>query len=133
MIIEKRKTKGIATSIDVHVGLRLRQKRQLRGLSQEKMAEGIGLTFQQIQKYERGLNRVSAGRLYQFAQLLEVSPLYFYEGLTLHKNPDEHDPMDTTEAHKLVRAWFAIKSEATRKAIMKMIKVSADGEVHAAE
>lgn len=76
-----RKTKGKVDEIDVHVGSRLKVRRSLLGLSQEKLAKTIGLTFQQIQKYERGLNRISAGRLYIFALILEVPVAYFYEGL----------------------------------------------------
>ena len=68
----QRKTKGTPDSVDVHVGQRLRVRRSLLGMSQEKLAEAIGLTFQQIQKYERGVNRVSAGRLFQFSKILDV-------------------------------------------------------------
>lgn len=72
---------GRANPIDAHVGARLRQRRALLGLSQDKLARSLGLTFQQIQKYERGTNRISAGRLYQLATALAVPVGYFYSGL----------------------------------------------------
>ena len=67
--------------IDVHVGLRIRLRRKELGVSQEKLAEAIGLTFQQVQKYERAANRVSASKLYEMARALETSTAYFFEGL----------------------------------------------------
>lgn len=79
MTQEKKKTKGSADFLDQHVGKRLRLRRALLGMSQEKLADRIGLTFQQIQKYERGTNRISASRLYQFSQILDVPVTYFYE------------------------------------------------------
>ena len=65
--------------IDVHVGSRIRARRVLLGLSQEKLADGLGITFQQVQKYERGTNRVSASRLYKIASLLDVTVSFFFE------------------------------------------------------
>src|SRR4051812_16255430 len=82
MATQTRKTKGTPDPVDVHVGQRLRVRRSLMGLSQEKLAESIGLTFQQIQKYERGMNRISAGRLYQFSKILDVPVTYFYDQIT---------------------------------------------------
>lgn len=70
--VEATKKKGRANSIDEHVGLQLRQRRALMGYSQEKLAEQVGITFQQIQKYENGANRVSASRLYEFSKVLDI-------------------------------------------------------------
>ena len=67
--------------VDAHVGSRIRMRRKILGVSQEKLAESLGLTFQQVQKYERGANRVSASKLYQIAKALEAPILYFFEGL----------------------------------------------------
>lgn len=67
--------------IDVHVGTRLRARRKALGMSQEQLAEGLGLTFQQVQKYERGANRVSASKMYEAAKVLGVAPGFFFEGL----------------------------------------------------
>jgi transcriptional regulator with XRE-family HTH domain len=65
--------------VDIHVGARLRQRRNLVGLSQTKLSESVGLTFQQIQKYERGTNRISSSRLYEFAKVLAVPVSYFFD------------------------------------------------------
>ena len=68
-------------SVDVHVGNRLKLRRTMVGMSQDRLGQMVGLTFQQIQKYEKGANRIGASRLYQFATLLDVPPAYFFEGL----------------------------------------------------
>src|ERR1700741_3313550 len=68
--------------IDLHVGARVRVRGKLLGMSQEKLADAMGLTFQQVQKYERGANRVSASKLFEIARFLEVAPAYFFEGLS---------------------------------------------------
>ncbi|MCK6417401.1 MAG: helix-turn-helix domain-containing protein [Alphaproteobacteria bacterium] len=140
MIIQKRKTKGSPDSVDVHVGNRLRIRRSLLGLSQEKLAEAVGLTFQQVQKYERGINRISAGRLFQFSRILDVPITYFYEqvqnigrsayaGLS-DDGPDDYiaddDVMNNKETLALVRAYYAIKDPEARKDIVKFIKSMAD-------
>ena len=67
--------------VDAHVGARIRLRRKLLGLSQQQLAEQLGLTFQQVQKYERGVNRVSASKLYETAQVLQASVTHFFEGL----------------------------------------------------
>lgn len=66
--------------VDAYVGLRLKTCRLIKGLSQEQMADCLGITFQQIQKYEKGINRISAGRLYEIARALDVKVSYFYDG-----------------------------------------------------
>jgi transcriptional regulator with XRE-family HTH domain len=70
-----------AHHVDLHVGVRFRQIRKQRGLSQQAVAEALGLTFQQVQKYERGVNRISASKLYAASQILQVDVRYFFEGL----------------------------------------------------
>ena len=74
-------TKGAADKTDKHVGRRLRLRRTSMGVYQKKMADMLGVTFQQVQKYEQGINRISAGRLWEISQILEVSVDYFYEGI----------------------------------------------------
>lgn len=91
MGLDKKKTKGSADILDRHVGKRLRVRRALLGISQEKLADAIGLTFQQIQKYERGTNRISASRLYQFSQILDVPVTYFYEHVGDVSNFEEEE------------------------------------------
>jgi len=77
--MSKPKTKT-PNPIDKHVGSRLRMRRMMLGMSQEKLGEAFGLTFQQVQKYEKGMNRISASRLQQAAQILDVSVPFFFEG-----------------------------------------------------
>lgn len=137
MVTKQKKTKGTPDAVDVHVGQRLKVRRSLLGLSQEKLAESIGLTFQQIQKYERGMNRISAGRLYQFSKILDVPVSYFYENLKkiasntstaigLSDNEQEafisNDLMDNKETLDLVRMYYSIEDEEMRKDIFKFIK-----------
>lgn len=76
-----RQPPGTSHPVDIHAGARLRDRRKLLGISQEQLADTVGLTFQQIQKYERGANRMGASRLYQFADVLEVPVTYFFEDL----------------------------------------------------
>src|SRR5258705_10497009 len=75
--------------VDRHVGLRIRMRRKELGISQERLAESIGLTFQQVQKYERAANRVSASKLWEMARALKTSIAYFFEGLG---DPGRNDP-----------------------------------------
>ncbi|GJL84667.1 MAG: hypothetical protein DHS20C02_04420 [Micavibrio sp.] len=136
-----RKTKGTPDPVDVHVGQRLRVRRSLQGMSQEKLAGQINLTFQQIQKYERGTNRISAGRLYQFSKILDVPISYFYEqfgdssaqtqaahGLsdTEQDKFGSDDLMQKKETLDLVKIYYAIKDPEKRKNIVKFIKSMAD-------
>lgn len=137
MNTKKKKTKGTPDGVDIHVGQRLKVRRKLLGLSQEKLAETIGLTFQQIQKYERGMNRISAGRLYQFSKVLEVPVNFFYENLKqnasnppanlgLSDNDQEsfaHDDfMNSDETLDLLRVYYSIEDKEKRKDIVRFIK-----------
>jgi transcriptional regulator with XRE-family HTH domain len=136
MAIIKRKTKGTPNPVDVYVGQRLRVRRSLLGLSQEKLAEAIGLTFQQVQKYERGMNRISAGRLFQFSKILDVPVAYFFEqfgGLEkqtkaygFSDNAQEEflpaDLMQSKETLELVRSYYTLEDPEMRKNILKFIK-----------
>jgi len=129
---------GVSNPVDVHVGSRLRQRRTLLGMSQEKLGDAVELTFQQVQKYERGANRMGASRLYQFSQILDVPIHYFFEGLpssmsaarkmTDHALNDqaqenlESDPMTKRETLELVRAYYSIKSPEVRKGVYEMVR-----------
>jgi transcriptional regulator with XRE-family HTH domain len=142
MATQARKTKGTPDPVDIHVGQRLRVRRSLLGLSQEKLAESIGLTFQQIQKYERGMNRISAGRLYQFSKILDVPVTYFYDQLGnaaktyssanygLADNHQEEfsagDLMQNKETLDLIRAYYTIDNPEIRKDILKFVKSMAN-------
>lgn len=79
--VEAAKNPAAAGPVDMHVGQRIRLRRNLMGLSQEKLGEALGLTFQQVQKYERGANRVSASRLYELARVMDVPVGFFFDGM----------------------------------------------------
>ena len=90
--------------IDVHVGNRVRMQRMLVGMSQEKLGEHLGLTFQQVQKYEKGSNRVSASKLYQMAQVLGVPVQFFYEDLPGSRS-EANGPGLNDRAEARARSW----------------------------
>lgn len=131
-------SKGFPNPIDVHVGNRIRLRRTLLGMSQERLAEALGLTFQQVQKYEKGANRVSSSRLFDLMNILEVPLQYFFEEMSAKvreqtpsrlmgtsKLPDlgaEKDPMARRETLELVRAYYQIPDPAIRKRLFEMTK-----------
>ncbi|MCA8929541.1 MAG: helix-turn-helix transcriptional regulator [Alphaproteobacteria bacterium] len=134
----QRKTRGKPNSVDVHVGNRVRQRRTLLGLSQERLASALDLTFQQVQKYERGANRIGAGRLYQLARALDVPVTYFFEDMddasyppsALHEGAGpsyEADPMSQRETLLLVRAYYAIPDPAVRRRMLDLMRSMAGG------
>jgi transcriptional regulator with XRE-family HTH domain len=108
---------------DVEIGRKIRALRLERGLSQSGLAEGIGLTFQQVQKYEKGANRVSAGRLQQISDLLNVPITFFYAGMGGRARKSEASPsglafLQTKGALRLIRAYAEISSRATKYALV---------------
>ena len=120
--------------MDVYVGGRVRQRRTMLGMSQEKLGEALGLTFQQVQKYERGANRIGASRLYQISEVLDVPINFFFEGISpsLTKKRGktalaeaqaeyDHDPMAKRET-ELVRSYYKIKDPKVRRRISDLIK-----------
>ena len=123
-----RKTKGRRSSSEVdfdrHVGQRIRERRIVLGLSQTNVADGLGISFQQFQKYERGFNRVSAGRLYGCAQLLGVRPEYFFEGLE-RSDSGTPDETESDEALKLARAYYRISDPTQRSHVRKLVQAIA--------
>lgn len=104
--------------VDIHVGRKLKQIRTLRRLSQTDVARKLNLSFQQIQKYEIGSNRVAASRLFELAQILDVEPSYFFEGL--HDNSNEAPTRDT--GMEIVTALAAIKDDAIKSRIVTFIE-----------
>jgi transcriptional regulator with XRE-family HTH domain len=94
--------------VDLHVGARIRMRRRMQGVSQEKLADALGLTFQQVQKYERGANRVSASKLYEIAASLRTPVAYFFEGLA---NPANNDGVDMTASAEQTVHAFLMTSE----------------------
>ena len=135
-----------ANAIDVHVGSRIRMRRTLLGMSQERLGEALGLTFQQVQKYEHGVNRVGASRLYDLSRVLDVPISFFYEdmpeglggvagggqrgsllgGFADAQAPfggsDSDDTLNRRETLELVRAYYRITDVAVRKRVFELIK-----------
>jgi transcriptional regulator with XRE-family HTH domain len=135
---------GTPNPVDVHVGGRVRLRRTLLGLSQEKLGEAVGLTFQQIQKYERGANRIGASRLFEFSRILEVPVSFFFddmpEGHTVVDGriawglaeqpqvPLEPDPLTRRETLELVRAYYRIGDPSVRRRLFELTKSLGNGE-----
>jgi transcriptional regulator with XRE-family HTH domain len=110
---------------DVEIGRKIRALRLQRGLSQSGLADGIGLTFQQVQKYEKGTNRVSAGRLQKIADMLNIPITFFYSGMGVHaKRRDAPSPglpfLQTKGAVRLVKAYSEIPSRTTKYALVML-------------
>ncbi|GAB6052108.1 hypothetical protein JCM17960_09280 [Magnetospira thiophila] len=124
--------------VDVHVGSRLRKRRVFVGMSQEKLGETVGLTFQQIQKYERGANRIGASRLYEFSRILDVPVSYFFEAMSDDVSSDAGQipagqPIlpdgsgtealfERLETLRLVHAYYRIPDADSRKRLLDLIK-----------
>ncbi len=109
--------------VDVHVGKRIRERRVSLGMSQTDIGEYLGLTFQQIQKYERGANRISASKLWALSHFLEVSVEWFFEGLG-KASKGRKDVMTRPEAHQLARNYSACPA-STRKRLLALIRETA--------
>jgi transcriptional regulator with XRE-family HTH domain len=115
---------------DKHVGQRVRMRRLMLGLSQEKLGDAIGLTFQQVQKYEKGTNRISSSRMQQIANVLQVAPPFFFEGGPDLSKTVNHAPMPdyasemlaTKDGLGLVRAFMKIKSATLRRAVVHLVE-----------
>jgi transcriptional regulator with XRE-family HTH domain len=122
---------GGKNPIDVHVGGRVKLRRRQLGLSQAKLAERLGVTFQQVQKYERGANRICAGRLLEIAGILGVTVAYFFEGLPDGAQAGQAgdgfgDFLSSEEGLLLNRAFLRIRDRRTRRAIIGVVKALAD-------
>jgi transcriptional regulator with XRE-family HTH domain len=147
-LMKKRKSsgrmasKGYPNPIDVHVGARIRLRRTLLGISQTALADAIGLTFQQVQKYEKGTNRVSSSRLVDMANALDVAIPYFFEDMSAGvgaqtpsalmkagQRPttidNETDPFAKRETLEFVRAYYKIQDPAVRKRLAELTKAIA--------
>ena len=121
-----------ASNADRHVGARIRERRITLGLSQQQLAQLIGVTYQQAHKYERGLNRISAGRLYDIAQVLNVPISWFFEGLSAETTVVEMSPRQRM-CLELARNFAAIDNEKHQEALSQMARAlaaqSGNGEV----
>ena len=125
--------------IDVHVGLQVRLRRKELKISQEKLAETLGLTFQQVQKYERGANRISASKLYEIARTLRVPIGWFFEGLTdpavgretsqaVASPTYAHDFLLTQEGVDLANLFPRIPQKRVRRRLVDLVRSLAEGE-----
>lgn len=113
--------------VDVQVGSRIRRRRLVLGIAQQDLAHSIGVSFQQVQKYESGANRVSASRLVQIAETLGVPASYFFEdpdrgGPVKAANSDIEETLYRSDTLDLIRAYYAIPEESTRKRVLELIK-----------
>jgi len=134
----KRLPPGVSNPVDVHVGSRLKLRRTLSGMSQEALGDQVGLTFQQIQKYERGTNRVGASRLWEFSKILTVPVSFFFDdmpkGLDTHEERfatgmkmdttgiTNDDPLARREILELVRAYDNIEDKKSQKRLFELTK-----------
>jgi transcriptional regulator with XRE-family HTH domain len=109
-----------STAFDEHVGARIRQLRELRGLTQSGLGQGLGVSFQQLQKYERAGNRISAGRLFEVARILNVEIGYFFEGLD-DKTPSGAGPPQRDDASELFAQIWSIEDSRVRKRLLDLI------------
>ncbi len=130
--------------VDVHVGARVRLRRKILKLSQEKLGEELGVTFQQVQKYERGANRIGASRLWKLSGVLDVPVNFFYDGLStkyggesdsaalLSSNPDEsplvYEFINSTDGVSLAKAILKIKNKAVRRQILELARALGDNQ-----
>lgn len=132
--------------IDVHVGSRVRLRRTLLGMSQERLGDQLGLTFQQVQKYERGVNRVGASRLFDLARVLDVPISFFFDdmpdglagsvgsgsrralGMADAQDPFGDDTMTRRETLELVRAYYRISDPNQRKKVLDLVKAMGPAE-----
>ena len=125
--------------VDVHVGSRVRLRRVLLGMSQEKLGEQLGLTFQQVQKYEKGSNRISASRLFQIGQILDVPVQFFFEDMPAddsiqvggsdtngYEQPGVIDFLNSTEGLQLNKAFAEIRDPTVRRKIVELLKILAE-------
>ncbi|EJJ29363.1 helix-turn-helix domain-containing protein [Rhizobium sp. CF142] len=126
-------------AIDTYVGMRMRRRRQLLGMSQERLAEQIGVTFQQVQKYEKGINRIGASRLQKIAEVLRTSPAFFFEqddseapslaGLDLSAPADPvTEFLRSKEGLVLNKAFVKIEDRRIRETIISLVKAMAQAE-----
>ena len=107
--------------VDIHVGKQIRQARLVRGLTQSAVARQLGLSFQQLQKYETGYNRVSASKLYELSLLLDVAPSYFFEGLGSGKADSAPSTLMDDQTAKAVQALASIQDEKVKNHLRSMI------------
>ena len=122
-----------ANAVDRRLGQRVRTRRLEIGMSQEKLAETLGVTFQQVQKYEKGVNRIAASRLFDISAALDMSIARFFEGIGTRARgvaeEDEgfvHDALSTPEGMQLIALFASIKSQKVRRRVVELVRALAD-------
>jgi transcriptional regulator with XRE-family HTH domain len=132
MRLEENGRRVMMDVIDIHLGRRLRRRRRILGLTQQQLASACGVRFQQIQKYECAANRMSAARLWQLSEVLEVPVSYFYEGLSVdgpaQEDPEPPEPVAGKETKALIRA-FTNLSERPRQRLLELAKFLNESEL----
>ena len=125
----------IPDPIDVHVGQRVRARRKMMGYSQTQLGKELGVTFQQVQKYERGMNRIGSSRLFRIAGALDVPISYFFEGADAHVEGELQvgEMIDTEaflreETQDLVKAYYRISDPRVRKKVLGLARLLATGQ-----
>lgn len=128
--------KKVTNPTDARVGSRVRMRRLMLSMTQEQLAEGLGVTFQQVQKYENGANRISASRLVRICELLMVPPSFFFDSPSVDTKSGDLSAEDfdsffaTSEGLSLSRAFVRIKNKATRRTFVALVESIADAEPH---
>ena len=117
-----------ASSVDASVGARVRYRRNLLGLSQTELGERIGVTFQQVQKYEKGVNRVGAARLQQIATALDVPVTFFYDGDNKAREVESLLFLDSAFSLRLLRAYSKIKDQTVQRQLVSLMESIAANE-----
>ena len=119
--------RGVKHPIDIHVGKRIRHRRWMVGMTQQQLAGRVGIKFQQIQKYETGMNRVSASRLWEIAQTMEVPVAHFFEGREeANVSAEGQDLLADKDALELVRSWYAMP-EKQRRRLFELARTMSEG------
>jgi len=131
------KAKKAPNPIDKHAGSRVRMRRMMLGMSQEKLGDALGLTFQQVQKYEKGTNRMGASRLQQISNILQVPVSFFFEGAPVEPRTGDVEAVDavspayvtefnsTTNGVRLTKAFMAIKNSTMQRRIVELVEAAA--------
>jgi transcriptional regulator with XRE-family HTH domain len=135
MPAKRRSAKKSPHPVDVHVGARVRVRRQMLGITQDKLGEELGLTFQQVQKYEKGANRIGASRVFEIARALDVPVQYFFDGLNgaepsglSEEEAEFMRVMHSPEGLEICRSFAEIKDPRVKKRVLDLVRTLAAGE-----
>jgi len=129
--VKQAMVKRAPNPVDKHVGSRVRMRRMMLGMSQEELGDGLGLTFQQVQKYEKGTNRIGAGRLQHISHILQIPVPFFFEGSPHGEAPSPaymSDFLATADGLALIKAFMRIKEPTLRRRIVELVEEIAGGD-----